>query len=313
MGTRRLPVMQRARRSCLLFHRQARRVHTKAPTANAGAPEPGGGISTAFLALPIMLTSGLGVWQVCRYFWKVELMAEREKRFLQQPLDLDNMEPVKRERDAKELASCRVEVQVAPDPGRFAFIGPRGPPAGTKGGSNAATTTTGFLVIQPCTTPSGRRLLVNRGWVPRDLRENGEVMQHIIEHPLVCGVVKVSDQPNAIIADMIATTEESETVAVKNYMWRDVISMAKHFGTEPLCVDVVADGDSSVERHAKEMYLPNGKLVPIVPDLEPYMAVRVTPTTHAQYATTWFTLTVCGTIMAVRTRKGLTKSLFRGA
>ena len=39
-----------------------------------------------------------------------------------------------------------------------------------------------------------RRLLVNRGWVPRDLRESGEVMEHIIEHPLVCGVVKVSDQ-----------------------------------------------------------------------------------------------------------------------
>merc|ERR1711865_11490 len=311
MGTRRLPVMQRARRSCLLFHRQARRVHTKAPTANAGAPEPGGGISTAFLALPIMLTSGLGVWQVCRYFWKVELMAEREKRFLQQPLDLDNMEPVKRERDAKELASCRVEVQVAPDPGRFAFIGPRGPPAGTKGGSNAATTTTGFLVLQPCTTPSGRRMLVNRGWVPRDLKENGEVAATLAPHPLVCGVVKVSDQPNSLVADMIKTSEDPESVFIKDYMWRDVIGIAKHFGTEPLCIDVVAE-DGTDRRDTKEMFLPNGTIVPIVPNLEQYMAVRVTPLTHAQYATTWVTLTIAMSVIAVRTRKGLTKNLFRG-
>lgn len=302
--------MQRlvTRRSARWLNRPVRRVHSEATPG----PEPAGGISTTFLALPIMLTSGLFCWQVCRYSWKVDFMADREKRFQQTPFDLDSMEPVRREIEAKELASCRVRVEVEPDPGRFAFIGPRGPPAGTRGGSNAATTTTGFLVVQPCTTPSGRRLLVNRGWVPRDLRESGEVMEHIIEHPLVCGVVKVSDQPKWFIADMIATTEESETVAVKDYMYRDVINMAKHFGTEPLCVDVVADGEG-VERHAKEMYLPNGKLVPIVPNLEQYMAVRVTPTSHAQYATTWFTLTVAMSVIAMRTRKGLTKNLFRGA
>ena len=43
-------------------------------------------------------------------------------------------------------------------------------------------------------------------------------------------------------------------------MWRDVVGMAKHFGTEPLCIDVVAADNE--ERNAKHMYKDDG-LTPV--------------------------------------------------
>eukprot|EP00656_Telonema_subtile_P034826 TRINITY_DN38854_c0_g1_i1.p1 TRINITY_DN38854_c0_g1~~TRINITY_DN38854_c0_g1_i1.p1 ORF type:complete len:291 (-),score=82.25 TRINITY_DN38854_c0_g1_i1:189-1061(-) len=285
------------RRGCHSAARTLRSMHTQAKQ---------GGVSSVVLAGPILLTTGLGVWQVQRTFWKQELMEQREKRFREPARELDSMPAVRREIDAKELESFQVRLDGQVDPGYAAFIGPRSPPAGTRGGSNAATTTTGYLLVQPVTTAGGRRVLVNRGWVPKAMR--GQALAELQPKTEFCGVVHVSDQPSAIVADMIV--DSGADSSQKDYMWRDVVGMARHFGTEPVCVDVI-DPEEGSERNAKEMYQ-DGVVVPVAPKLEPYFAVRCTPATHMQYATTWFTLSVAMSVIALRARKGNTKGLFWG-
>lgn len=260
------------------------------------------------LAAPILLTTGLGIWQVNRLWWKQELMAEREARFREPARELDRLGVVLRELDAKELESFQVRLEGTPDPGYAAFIGPRSPPAGTRGGSNAATTSTGYLLVQPVTTAGGRRVLVNRGWVPKELRKSA--LEALEPCSSFCGVVHTSDTPNALVADMVLHSEDG-SVHQQDYMWRDVVGMAKHFGTEPVCVDVI-DPDDSAQRNAKEMFRADGSLVPVAPKLEPYFAVRVTPGTHMQYAATWFTLSAAMSVIALRARRGQTKGLFWG-
>ncbi len=74
--------------------------------------------------------------------------------------------------------------------------------------------------MQPVTTAGGRRVLVNRGWVPKAMR--GQALAELQPKTEFCGVVHVSDQvpglccvlscavrcpddvqPSAIVADMI--------------------------------------------------------------------------------------------------------------
>eukprot|EP00658_Telonema_sp_P-2_P007345 TRINITY_DN12736_c0_g1_i1.p1 TRINITY_DN12736_c0_g1~~TRINITY_DN12736_c0_g1_i1.p1 ORF type:complete len:124 (+),score=31.95 TRINITY_DN12736_c0_g1_i1:114-485(+) len=117
--------------------------------------------------------------------------------------------------------------------------------------------------------------------------------------------------PRSTLSSSSAASDVYKGQDQRDWMWRDVVGMAKHFGTEPICLDMV-EPDDAAGRHAKEMYNRDGELIPVVPKLAQYFAVKVTPATHAQYATTWFTLSVAMSVIAVRARRGLTKGLFWG-
>jgi surfeit locus 1 family protein len=111
------------------------------------------GITTA-VAILLALLIGLGVWQLQRLQWKLGLIAQVNANLTAPPVSLDR---------ALALGAAaqyrRVTLQGRFDNAREAYIygiGPEGAPV--------------FHVIVPFTTDTGRVLLVDRGIVPRDMK-----------------------------------------------------------------------------------------------------------------------------------------------
>ena len=74
------------------------------------------------------------------------------------------------ELDALELEYCKVKVRGKLDTEEVILLGPRSPQAHVPSAMKIGKTVTGYNMIQAMTLPSGRRVLVNRGWIMRDDR-----------------------------------------------------------------------------------------------------------------------------------------------
>lgn len=113
------------------------------------------------LAIP-PVTFGLGCWQIQRLQWKTDLIGEMSTRISEDPIIL----PENIESDIqlqKDLEYRRVLLK-----GRFCHdqeitVGPR-----TLNGKN------GFWVISPMVLKSGKKILVNRGWIPHDQQDRAQ-------------------------------------------------------------------------------------------------------------------------------------------
>ena len=153
---------------------------------------------------------GLGVWQLQRLEWKQDLIARLEERLAAEPVALPD----------------------APDPQRDAFLR-----VGVEGrlGEDAAYVLTsqrrvgaGYRVIAPLETAEGRRLLVDLGFVPDQMRPDAPLGRE-------ARVVGALYWPDEVDSFTPAPDREAD-------LWfaRDLEGMAEALGTEPLLV--VADG-----------------------------------------------------------------------
>lgn len=108
------------------------------------------------VALPAFLVLlALGTWQLDRLAWKTELNATREAAATAPPVPLpQNLD------EARRVEFRRVAVG-----GVFAHDQERYVGATSEGGQ------TGFHVMTPLRLPDGRTLLVNRGFVPSNLKD----------------------------------------------------------------------------------------------------------------------------------------------
>jgi surfeit locus 1 family protein len=108
------------------------------------------------IALPMFVVLlGLGSWQLERLHWKQALIAERAAALTSAPVPL----PTSRAEAAPlEFHPVRVSGEFLND--REFFLG-----ASSDGG------TTGFHVITPLRLADGSLLLVNRGWIPGELKD----------------------------------------------------------------------------------------------------------------------------------------------
>lgn len=109
-----------------------------------------------FIVLAALATLiGLGVWQLQRLAWKEALIAERTERLAEPPIalpeDLDPVEP---------LLQRRVRLT-----GRFLHGQELFFTARTSNGR------VGFHLVTPLELTDGRSLLVDRGWLPPELKE----------------------------------------------------------------------------------------------------------------------------------------------
>jgi surfeit locus 1 family protein len=182
---------------------------------------------------------GLGVWQVQRLQWKNALVAELEMRLDQPPVPLP---AAPREAEDEYL---RVSVAGEYLEGELHVLTSRRPFG------------PGFRIIAPFETKAGRRILVDRGFVP----ESEKAAERSAPEAKVTGALLWPDETDAFTPE--PDMEENFWFA------RDVERMAEALGTEPILM--------VAETNPGERPVPD----PVTVDLR---------NDHLEYAITWFAL-----------------------
>jgi surfeit locus 1 family protein len=280
-------------------------------------------------------TFGLGVWQTQRYFEKQTLVEQRN-----QALALD---PAQNELPASEEGSSstsfrRIQLQGQYVHSAEVLVGPRGPPSGAlpdKPGSSAAgmaSAPQGYFVLTPFvpSSPAVRAvapmIMINRGWVPRQLvkpdhrqhrqppstrnpnnnsrtQQQSQLLQW--DRP-----VPVAPQTTIDVVVVPAKEEHPRFLVAEHQMnerppqlfWFDRLTLQKWLGYKeneannddsdrkpgPLrLMTAVADTSSST---ATANW-------PVAPPVDAVGQFKVDPITHAGYALTWYGLSVAGMYM----------------
>jgi len=134
-------------------------------------------------ALVVML--GLGVWQVQRLHWKLDLIAEREARLAAPALDRPS------------------EVEPARD--AFRHIALEGVFLHEKEMYLAARSlhgNVGYQVVTPLRLADGSHVLVNRGWVPRDRKDPARRPEGEVDGIVpIDGIVRGESPPSIFVPE----------------------------------------------------------------------------------------------------------------
>jgi surfeit locus 1 family protein len=290
MSFLRLTMLRGARRSVLSRHVLTERRLSSASVASSSASAE----STTLRRLGAALFSGLcGTtaclcgWQVKRYGDKVQMVEDRKTALQAAPRPLREVYPELSAGISAGDEYTRVSVEGTFDHARQVLLGPRSaPPGSDKGNSPAgAPAQSGWDVVTPLACADGSRVLVNRGWVPRDATA-------VIDQPTgqqrIEGVLKQGDRENKY---------GHNDPAAGRYVWLDLASLARSSGSSPILVMAAAEGsDASDGRAASSVH----RTWPRVRPLSSLMSFYVEPHTHIVYAATWASLTVAGAVITVK-------------
>lgn len=206
------------------------------------------------------LLVGLGVWQLQRLAWKEAILADIEARIAAEPVPLP----------------------AAPDPAADRYLPVR--VAGTTGADEILVQASlklvgpGFRVIAPFETEGGRRLLLDRGFVPLAARDTPRP-------PLAMTVTGNLHWPDEV--DGFTPDPDPQ-----RGMWfaRDVAGMAAHLGTEPLLL--VARASDPADPAVTPM--------PVTAD--------GIPNNHLGYAVQWFLIAAVCAIMTLFLLRSMRRS-----
>ena len=208
------------------------------------------GLTAAVLAVFAVLI-GLGVWQLQRLHWKEGLIAEIETRSKGAPITLQQATAIARE--GGDPGYYRVKVE-----GRFDHAKELYLYAVSEGRA-------GWHVITPLTSGNGGVVLIDRGFVPDELknpaaRPDGELSSTVA----VTGIVRVPETQGSFVPD--------NEIGANRWFWRDLPAMARAIGASEVAPFYLEAEKSDVpggwpEGGQTRLELPNN---------------------HLQYALTWF-------------------------
>lgn len=210
----------------------------------------------AFAALAVLI--GLGIWQVKRLHWKEGLIAAIDARTKGEPISLDQAVALAKEGRDASYYRVRVEGRFDNTKERYLFS------------QSISDGTPGWHVITPFTTTQGVLVLVDRGFVPDQLKDSSTRASGEIEGTTtVTGIVRIPETQG-----LFTPNNEPE---VNRWFWRDLNGMViSMFPTATLDVPPFF-----IEAEKSE-----------VPGAWPEGGqTRLSlPNNHLQYAITWFGL-----------------------
>lgn len=213
-----------------------------------------------FIAGVVGVLVGMGTWQLERLKWKNELLAQYEAGLKQPPLMLENI-------PTEELSDHAYR--------RVIFSGTYLHDKEIHLGGRRWHGKTGYQILTPMRMKDGRTFLVNRGWIPFELKDPTERKDALPATGAHTAVIRVP-KPAQLFTP--------ENHPKKNF-WFTVdfaaIEKDKDIKIEPVTLEVVE----------KE---PNIEAFPIASD-----GVRVFRNDHLGYAITWYMLALGALIMFV--------------
>lgn len=208
-------------------------------------------VPTLFVAPGLVLLIGLSVWQIARLHQKETLIASVEAGFNSAPEPLNKL--LASGAASAEWHHVRVSGRFLHDKEQYLFAqGPMG--------------ATGVQVVTPLVQPDRRIVLVDRGFVPDQLRDPAKRARgQIAGEVSLTGVVRLAEKPGAF----------TPAPDLKTRLWfvRDVPAMARSVGVSAMPVLIDADGTPN----------PGGW------PLGGQTRIDI-PNDHLQYAVTWFAL-----------------------
>lgn len=186
-------------------------------------------------------TGYLSWWQLQRYKWKMDLIAQRREMLqaVAQPLASVLPPEAAQHGVTDELEFRRVVCLGAFDHSKQVLMGPRSAPAGMEAASVTAGSgkapagaphASGWDVITPLTCADGSSLLVNRGWVPRD------------------GTTTLSQPKGTVRVEGVLRKGEAGNRFAKNdpehgrFVYLDVDALAERAGSSPVVLYETSDG-----------------------------------------------------------------------
>jgi surfeit locus 1 family protein len=211
---------------------------------------------TALMLAAFAVLIGLGVWQLKRLHWKEGLIAEIETRTKGEPIGLDQAIAIARE--GRDPSYYRVKVE-----GRFDHAKELYLYAVSEGRA-------GWHVITPFRTEDGEVVLIDRGFVPDELRNPASRAKGDLSGTVaVTGIVRVPETQGTFTPD--------NEVGANRWFWHDLQAMARSIGAAEVAPFYLEAEKSDVpggwpEGGQTRLELPNN---------------------HLQYAITWFLLAAC--------------------
>ncbi|PSC69935.1 Surfeit locus 1 [Micractinium conductrix] len=255
--------------------------------------------SGLFLLAPGCLAAFLGKWQWDRRQWKQELLDRRQAMMEGEPLDLLALE----EEPAEYV---RVSVEGVFDHAASQYVGPR-----TR--TIAGNSKQGFLCMTPLRQPgSGRAVLVHRGWVPKEWREEAGMRSSGLPTGTVKleGILRKGEDPGSFVPP-----NEPER---GNWFYVNVAELAAAAGLPagaPLMEVVTETPGSYIGRgppSAMDVLGGRGHIpkveeqYPLPKSMQDMMHFSVMPQDHLNYAATWWTLSAATLALAVKAiRQGI--------
>jgi surfeit locus 1 family protein len=213
-----------------------------------------------FTVLAGAILIGLGVWQLERLHWKEGLIGEIEARSTVKPqplppvADWPALKP-----DDYDYRHVEAQGTFENDKEALVFHGP--------GFSRKGISTPGYLVLTPLRLASGGIVIVNRGFVPENLKDKAARVAGEIDGPVrVTGLMRPPEPRNFFTP--------ADDPASGRYFTRDPAEIAAHFGLAEVAPFSIDADDLPVQGG-----WPMGGTTEIA-----------IPNNHLSYALTWFGL-----------------------
>lgn len=228
-------------------------------------------VFASVLALVALVAAGLGVWQVQRRSWKLDLIARVEARIHAEPVAAPG--PAQWPTiDANGAEYRRVALQ-----GRYLDAPETLTMAVTERGP-------GFWVMAPFRSDGGFTVLVNRGFVPEDRRGAEQRRRVAGEQARVVGLLRLTEPAGGFL--------RYNDPAAGRWYSRDVAAIATARGLGGELAPYFVDADTASEPGP----LPQGGMTQV--------SFR---NTHLIYALTWFCLalmSLAGLVFVLRGKAG---------
>ncbi|PPQ67149.1 hypothetical protein CVT25_005750 [Psilocybe cyanescens] len=216
------------------------------------------------LGIMPIFTFSLGVWQLKRLKWKINLIDELEEKLQLQPLILPPNIKFSRFPPSNFVSLKRVTTKGKWDHAHTMLLSPR-----VREGVH------GVHVITPLVRENGSTVIVDRGFVSKESLASADLKAET-EEVEILGMLRTSQPRNSFTPDN--DPEQG------NWYWTDVERMAEFAGGEagnvqPVFVEQIFEG------HAGEANTRLGKGIPI--GRAPSIDLR---NSHLSYVITWFAL-----------------------
>ena len=161
---------------------------------------------TLFMLAALTLLIGLGMWQLKRLAWKEGLIVEIEARAKGTPITLQ--EAVALSGQGRDPSYYRVQVDGRFDHAKELYL------------YAVSDERVGWHVVTPLTSAEGTVVLVDRGFVPNDLRDPSTRAAGQIEGPVtITGLVRIPETQGLFIPD--------NKTAADRWFWRDLAGMTR--------------------------------------------------------------------------------------